>query len=162
LPFKANYGQDPRMGFEGRKKGKYAEAEKFVEKMEEIQEKAKAALGKAQEDMKKYTDKRRSEVDEYKVEDLAMLSTKDLRYQMIGKRTEKLTERFISPYKVQKIVSSNTVKLELPSTVRIHPVVNISRIRHYIGQVERQRKEQLAPVIIEGEEEWKVKRILNK
>ena len=150
------------MGFEGRKKGKYAEAEKFVEKMEEIQEKAKAALGKAQEDMKKYTDKRRSEVDEYKVEDLAMLSTKDLRYQMIGKRTEKLTERFISPYKVQKIVSSNTVKLELPSTVRIHPVVNISRIRHYIGQVERQRKEQLAPVIIEGEEEWKVKRILNK
>jgi len=73
-----------------------------------------------------------------------------------------LTERFISPYKVQKIVSSNTVKLELPSTVRIHPVVNISRIRHYIGQVERQRKEQLAPVIIEGEEEWKVKRILNK
>jgi len=162
LPFKANYGQDPRMGFEGRKKGKYAEAEKFVEKMEEIQEKAKAALGKAQEDMKKYTDKRRSEVDEYKVEDLAMLSTKDLRYQMIGKRTEKLTERFISPYKVQKIVSSNTVKLELPSTVRIHLVVNISRIRHYIGQVERQRKEQLAPVIIEGEEEWKVKRILNK
>ena len=150
------------MGFEGRKKGKYAEAEKFVEKMEEIQEKAKAALGKAQEDMKKYTDKRRSEVDEYKVEDLAMLSTKDLRYQMIGKRTEKLTERFISPYKVQKIVSSNTVKLELPSTVRIHLVVNISRIRHYIGQVERQRKEQLAPVIIEGEEEWKVKRILNK
>jgi len=46
-PFKANYGQDPRMGFEGRKKGKYAGAEKFVEKMKEIQEEAKAALGKA-------------------------------------------------------------------------------------------------------------------
>jgi len=35
-PFKANYGQDPRMGFEGRKKGKYARAEKFIEKMKEI------------------------------------------------------------------------------------------------------------------------------
>ena len=103
------------MGFEGRKKGKYAEAEKFVEKMEEIQEKAKAALGKAQEDMKKYTDKRRSEVDEYKVEDLVMLSTKDLKYQMVRKRTEKLTKRFVGPYKVQKIVSLNTVKLEVPS-----------------------------------------------
>jgi len=32
-PFKANYGQDPRMGFKRRKKGKYAGAEKFVEKM---------------------------------------------------------------------------------------------------------------------------------
>jgi len=25
LPFKANYGQDPRMGFEGRRKGKSSE-----------------------------------------------------------------------------------------------------------------------------------------
>ena len=45
-PFKANYGQDPRMGFEERKKEKYAGAEKFIEKIKEIQEKAKAALGK--------------------------------------------------------------------------------------------------------------------
>jgi len=153
LPFKANYRQDPRMGFEGRKKGKYVGAENFVEKMKEIQEEAKVALEKAQEDIKKYADRRRSEVDEYKVEDLVMLSTKDLKYQMVGRRTEKLTERFVGPYKVQKIVSSNAVKLELPSTVKIHLVVNISRIRYYVGQVERQRKEQLAPVIIKGKEE---------
>ena len=127
-PFKANYGQDLRMGFEGKKKGKYVGAKKFVEKMKEIQEEAKAALGKAQEDIKKYADRRRSEVDEYKVGDLVMLSTKDLKYQIVGRRTEKLTERFIDPYKVQKIVSSNAVKLELPSIVKIHPVVNVSRI----------------------------------
>jgi len=47
LPFIANYEQDPRMGFEGRKKGKYAGAEKFMEKIREIQEKAKAVLEKA-------------------------------------------------------------------------------------------------------------------
>jgi len=47
---------------------------------------------------------------------------------MVGKRTKKLMERFVGPYKVQKIVSSNTVKLELPSTVKIHLVVNVSRI----------------------------------
>ena len=81
---------------------------------------------------------------------------------MVGRRTEKLMERFVGPYKVKKIVSANTVELELPSMIKIYPVVNISRICRYIGQVERQRKEQLAPVIIEGEEEWKVKRILNK
>jgi len=45
-PFKANYGQDPRMGFEVRKKGKYEGVEKFVVKMKEIQEEAKAALEK--------------------------------------------------------------------------------------------------------------------
>jgi len=35
-PFKANYRQDPRMGFEGRKKGKYEGTEKFVTKIKEI------------------------------------------------------------------------------------------------------------------------------
>jgi len=161
-PFKANYGQNPRMGFEGRKKGKYMGAEKFVEKMKEIQEEAKAVLGKAQEDMKKYADKKRSDVEGYKVGDLVMLSTKDLKYQMVGRRTEKLTERFVGPYKVKKIVLSNAVELELPNTVKIHLVVNVSRIRRYIGQVKGQKKEQPAPVIIEGEEEWEVERILNK
>ena len=46
-PFKANYGQDPRMGFKERRKGKYKAAGKFVERMKRIQEKAKTALGKA-------------------------------------------------------------------------------------------------------------------
>jgi len=127
-PFKANYRQDPRMGFEMRRKGKYEGAEKFVTKIKEIQEEAKAALGKAQEEIKKYADRKRAEVDEYKVEDLVMLSTKDLKYQMARRRTEKLMERFVGPYKIKKIISSNTVELELPSTVKIHLVVNISRI----------------------------------
>jgi len=162
LPFKANYRQNPRMGFEGRKKGKHVGVEKFVEKMKEIQEEVKAVLKKAQGDMRKYADRKRSDVDEYIVGDLVMLSTKDLKYQMVGKRTEKLTERFVGPYKIKEIISSNAVKLELPSTVRIHPVVNISRIRRYVEQVEGQKKKQPAPVIIKGEEEWEVERILNK
>ena len=116
LPFIANYEQDPRMGFEGRKKGKYAGAEKFMEKIREIQEKAKAVLEKAQENMKKYADRKRAEVEEYKVGDLVMLSTRDLKYQMVRRRTEKLTERFVGPYKVKKIISMNTVELELPNT----------------------------------------------
>jgi len=45
-PFKANYGQDPRMEFERRKKGKYKRAEKFIEKMKEIQEETKAVSEK--------------------------------------------------------------------------------------------------------------------
>ena len=129
---------------------------------DKIQEEAKAALEKAQEEMKKYADRKRGEVNKHRVGDLVMLSTKDLKYQMAGRRTEKLMERFIGPYKVKKIVSANAVKLELPSTIRIHLVVNVSRIHRYIGQVKEQKKEQLALVIIKGEEKWKVKKILNK
>jgi len=108
-------------------------AEKFVERMREIQEEVKVVLGKVQADIKKYANKKRSDVGKYKVGDLVMLSTKDLKYQMIGRRTEKLTERFVGPYKVKKIVSTNAVELELPNTVKIHLVVNVSRIRRYVG-----------------------------
>jgi len=150
------------MEFEVRRKEKYERVEKFVIKMREVQKEAKVALGKAQEKIKKYIDRKRGEVNEYKVKDLVMLSTNNLKYQMIRRRTEKLTERFVGLYKIKKIVLTNAVELELPSTVRIHPVVNISRICRYIEQVEEQKKEQQALVIIEEEEEWEVERILNK
>jgi len=91
-----------------------------------------------------------------------MLSTKDLKYQIVRRRTEKLMERFVGPYKVKKIILLNAVELELPSTVKIHLVVNVSRICRYIGQVEGQKKEQPALVIIKKEEEWEIERILNK
>jgi len=79
LPFKANYGQDPRMGFEGRRKGKYKAAGRFVERMKKIQEEAKVVLGKMQEKMKKFVNRRQREEEEYKVGDLVLLSTKDLK-----------------------------------------------------------------------------------
>jgi len=56
--FKANYGQDPRIGFEGRRKWKYEVVGKFVEKIKKIQEEAKAVLEKAQEEIKKFGDRR--------------------------------------------------------------------------------------------------------
>ena len=93
---------------------------------------------------------------------MVILSTKDLKYQIVGRRTEKLIEKFVGPYKIKKIVLLNAVELELPSTIKIHMVVNVSRIQKYVRQVERQRKKQPAPVIIEEEEKWKIEKILNK
>jgi len=127
-PFKANYGQDPRMGFKRKKREKYEATEKFIERIKKIQEEAKAALGKVQEKMKKFANRKWREGEEYKVGDLVLLSTKDLKWQIKGRRLEKLTEHFVGPYKVKGIVSSNAIELELPKSIRIHPVVNVSRV----------------------------------
>jgi len=75
---------------------------------------------------------------------------------------EKLTEHFVGLYKVKRIVSSNAIELELPKSIKIHPVVNVSKVRLYKPQVEGQKKMPPKLVIIEGEEEFKVKKILNK
>jgi len=119
-------------------------------------------LGKAQEDMRWYADRHRAKAVGYKVGDLVLLSTKDLKWQMVGRRSKKLVEQFVGPYKIKAIISSNVVELELPATIKIHPVVNVSRIKQYVDQVDGQRKETPQPVVIEGEEEWEVEKILNK
>ena len=41
---------------------------------------------------------------------MVLLSTKDLKYQMVGRRTEKLMERFVGPYRVKSVVSTNAVE----------------------------------------------------
>jgi len=161
-PFEATSGQNPRMGFELRKKRKFEGAEKFAKRIKEVQEEAKAVLGKVQEDMRRYADRHRVEIVEYKVGDLVLLSTKDLKWQMVGQSSEKLVEWFVGPYKIKAIISSNVVELELPATVKIHLVVNVSWIKQYIDQVNGQRKETPQPVVVEGEEEWEVEKILNK
>ena len=112
--------------------------------------------------MRWYADRKKGEAVEYKVGDLVLLSTKDLKWQMVGKSSEKLVERFVGPYKIKAIISSNVVELELPATVRIHPVVNVSQIKRYIDQVDGQRKEIPQPVVAEGKKEWEVEKILNK
>jgi len=65
-------------------------------------------------------------------------------------------------YRIKRIVLSNTVELKLPSSIRIHPIVNVSRVHLYKPQVEGQKKILPKPVIIEEEEEFEVEKILNK
>jgi len=81
---------------------------------------------------------------------------------MVGRCSKKLVEWFVGLYKIKAIISSNVVELELPATVKIHLVVNVSWIKQYVDQMNGQRKEMLQPVVIEGEEEWEVEKILNK
>ena len=80
------------MGFEMRKKRKFEKAKEFAKRMKEVHEKAEIVLRKSQKEMKKYTDRKRSELEEYRVDDWVFLSIKDLKFQMKGRHLEKLIE----------------------------------------------------------------------
>jgi len=88
LLFKANNGQDPCMGFEMRKKGKFERAEEFVKRIKEVYKEVEAVLRKNQKEMRKYADRKRSEPEEYRVGDWVLLSTKDLKFQIKGRYSE--------------------------------------------------------------------------
>ena len=112
----------------------------------------KAMLTKSQTEIKKYVDRNRKEMVEYKVGDKVLLSTEDLMWQM---------EKFIGPYKIKKIISENMMELELPVLMKIHLMVNVSRIVLHQKQIEGQKKIP-PPVEIDGEKKYEVKKILNR
>ena len=161
-PFQVNYGRELRIGFDIRKKGKNKKAEEFVREMKERHEEVRLALVKVQEEMKKQADRNRKEAEEYKVEDRVLISTKDFSVELMKRATKKLTEKFIGPYVVKKIVLENIVELELPVLLRIHPVVNVRRIVKYREQVEGQKKIPSPPVEVNGEKEYEVEEILDR
>ena len=151
LPFIANYGRELRMGGDIRRKGKVESATEFVEKMKRISEETEAALRKTQEKMKRYADRGRKEAENWKKRDRVLLSTKDLVFK--ERPSKKLMERYVGPYTIEEVVSSNAVKLRLPSLMRIHPVVNVSQIVRYKEQMKGQKKEEGKLVEVEGVEE---------
>jgi len=75
---------------------------------------------------------------------------------------KKLMEKFVGPYKIKKIISKNIVELELLVSMKIHPVVNVSRIAMYQKQIEGQKKISPSPVEIDREKEYEVEKILNR
>ena len=159
-PFMANYGKEMRMGGDIRKKGKVESAMEFVERIKKVHEEAEVALRRTQEEMKKYADRGRKETEVWKKGDKVLLSTKDLVFK--ERPSKKLMERYMGPYVIEEIVSLNAVKLRLPSSMRIHPVVNVSQIVRYREQVKGQKKEEGKPVEVDRVEEWEVEKVLNK
>jgi len=159
-PFMANYRKELRMEGDIRRKGKVESATAFVERMKKVHEEAEVALRKTQEEMKRYADRGRKETEVWKKGDRVLLSTKDLVFK--ERPTKKLTERYVGPYAIEEVVSSNAVKLQLPGSMRIHPVVNVSQIVRYKEQVKGQKKKEGKPVEVEGVEEWEVEKVLNK
>ena len=129
--FKVNYGREPRISFDIRKKRKNVKVEEFAREMKDRHEEVKSALVRLQEEIKRQTDRNRKEVEEYRVEDKVLISMKNFPMELMKRATKKLTEKYIRPYMVKKIVSENMVELKLPASLRIHLVVNVRRIVKY-------------------------------
>ena len=74
--------------------------------------------------MKRQVDRRKKEAEVWKVEDKVMLSTKDLVFK--EQLVKKLVDQYISLYIIDKVISTNAIKLQLPTLMRIYSVVNVS------------------------------------
>jgi len=116
---------------------------------------------------KKYADQTRRAL-QFAVGDRVLLSTEHLKLQGETKRARKLTERFIGPYRVKRVVNPNAYELELPSTLKIHPTINITQLKEYRDGAQAFPDRPIpitrpAPEATDdnGAPEWAVERILD-
>ena len=86
--------------------------------------------------MTRYADQHRGSAPEYKIGDKVWLSMKDLK---INRPSCKLAEQQLRPFEIVKVVSLNAVKLKLPTSFKIHDVINVLRVRLYKPPVEGQQ-----------------------
>ena len=91
-----------------------------------------------------------------------LISIKDFLMALMKRTMKKLTEKFIGPYVVKRIVSENAVELGLLVSLRIHPVVNVRRIVKYREQVEGQKKIPLPLVEVASKKKYEVEEILDR
>ena len=95
--------------------------------MQEAEREAKAALAKAADDMKRFYDAHRTVV-EFEVGAKVWLDARDI---STTRPTKKFDDKWFGPYKILAKISRNAYKLALPSSLKIHPVFHISRLRRF-------------------------------
>jgi len=133
----------------------------FTERMKSATEEAKSAIHKAQEDMTQYYNRKRTPAPVYKPGDQVYLDVLDIK---ITRLSPKLSHCQLGPFKIESQVGPSAYRLKLPYGMRqLHLVFNVVKLSAALEDLILGRKLQalLPPIVVNGEEEWKVEEILN-
>ena len=107
-----------------------------------VHQAAKENLAKAQEAMKRSTDKHRRPTD-FSEGDRVLSSTKDIGHVLPG-ASNKLKPRWVGPFKITRVKPGDAYDLELPPEYQIHPTFHASRLKPF-HEREKPPTETIAP-----------------
>jgi hypothetical protein len=162
-PFFANYGFNPRMGFEPTitVKGTPAtrDAEKFAQTMNEILEYLRSESIAAQARYETQANRHRRPARQYREGDHVWLDARNIKTLRPQK---KLDWKNIGPLKITKVISPYAYRLELPASMKIHPVFHTNLLKPAATDpLPGQNPDPPPPVEAEGVEEWEVEDIVD-
>jgi len=117
----------------------------------------KQVLARVRVTMKKQTDKHRKKMI-YKIDDMMFLNSRNI---MISRSSKKLNDKMLKLFKIL-IKIEHAYQLKLSSTMKIHSkfVSNLLQLDSK-DALEEQWNESSDFIVVEDEDEWKVKNILN-
>ena len=155
-PFYFNYGYHPRFLLFNRNISTPTPAvDEFCKTLLDLQSTARMHLVQAKETYKRYADTHRRPAPPYAVGDQVWLSTRNITIK--GPQTFK--PRFVGPYRIIKVINDVAMKLQLPSSLRIHPVFHVSLLKPLVpGTVLPPKPAAVSPV---ADQEYEVAAILD-
>ena len=148
-PFFLNFGRHPRTPATLVSQSDVPGAEEFAASFNGAITKAKAALYAAQQRQKDNADGKRRHV-EFSVGDEVALDTRNLTLKTTG--PNKLLPKYVGPFKVIQKVGKVAYKLELPNTMKCHPVFHVSLLHKY--NRDGRSQPHPPPVAVDEEGAW--------
>ena len=161
-PFLLDTGCIPHMGFEPRQNHSDLETvNKFMERMRMAIKEVKSAIRKAQEDMKRYYDRRKTPAPVFNPGDKVFLDASDIR---TTHPSQKLSHRRLGPFVVEWRIGPMAYCLKLPYRMKqLHPVFNVVKLTPAPDDPIAGCKTEDHPllIVIDREAEWEVEEILD-
>ncbi|CDO72200.1 hypothetical protein BN946_scf184970.g52 [Trametes cinnabarina] len=160
-PFYLNSGRHPWKGTTPRRPVRNETAQEFVDRVNRIREEAASAMRAAQEQMKRFHDRRRGEPREYQPGDRVWLEGVHIK---TDRPMKKLDDKRYGPFKIVQKVGASAYRLAIPRTWRgVHPVVNESLLTPYVPPAfpSQARPDPPPPIVVDGLERWDIEEIVN-
>jgi transposase InsO family protein len=160
-PFFANKGHHPRCHINVAAESANPAVETLANRLRTAHHQLRTNLQHARERYKAQYDRHTLPAPSYNPGDKVWLLRRNIR---TSRPSQKLDVKKMGPFPIREVVGEAKLayRLELPPQMRIHDVFHVSLLEPYReNQLEGRVQEAPLPEIVEGEEEWEVKEVVD-
>jgi hypothetical protein len=159
-PFFAVHGYHPRLSISLPRTNKNSNsADDRVRRLHDVHQEMKFNIALAQESHEYYYNKKVIQPPIYKIGDKVWLSSKNIHSK---RPTGKLDHKRLGPFSISDIIGSRSYKLNLPPTMKIHPVFHVNLLEPYIqDKIPGRLPQPIPPVQVDSHQEYEVEKIVD-
>ena len=161
-PFFGIYGRHPKCSFQldqATTNPEEINAQETAERLSHIHDTLRSEMKYAQARQIEGADRSRTPAPVFRQNDLVWLDSRNIRTE---RPSRKLENKFLGPYKVTRAIGTHAYEIDIPNTMRNHRTFPVSLLYPAANDpLPGQTTPPPLPVIVDGEENWEVKEVLD-